>query len=294
MTPDQEYWYNEFRIHSEVELDFVIGQAVGWPVGMQSDSPPEFRRRVLAAAISYQLQLKSIDYALKRYVAVDQYENEEERFGDRMSKFISSFVSTSKNELFKLHTPDPSFGQFGAEITMFRIPELIDVCRVSANRGLLLENFPMFRLCLEMVAWASIAFHGKDESSVVNLEAQTCITRLKNTYATAGKFYGYLSRFAHWNQRTHGHLLEVRDHKVMVKFASSKYRAISLSICFVLIDLFLTVNKTMYGDAARHLIDGTATALGRCEKNVYYKQLLELYNSTKSAEIAEIILFMAE
>src|SRR5215472_6960480 len=68
-------WISQFRIQSDVDLDFVRSQ-IGWPVGMTRASPPEFRRRVLAAAISYQLQLRSIDYALKRYVDPKEYEVE--------------------------------------------------------------------------------------------------------------------------------------------------------------------------------------------------------------------------
>ena len=61
-------WTDHFRIQSDVDLDFVIGQQRGFPVGMPRRSPPEFKRRVLAAAQSYLAQLTSIDYTKRRYV----------------------------------------------------------------------------------------------------------------------------------------------------------------------------------------------------------------------------------
>jgi hypothetical protein len=77
-------WISQFRIQSDVDLDFVLSR-IGWPVGMTRASPPEFRRRVLAAAISYQAQLRSIDYTLKRYVDPKQYEVEQTYLGDIVS-----------------------------------------------------------------------------------------------------------------------------------------------------------------------------------------------------------------
>ena len=53
---DERTWKQHFQIQSVADLDFVIGQMLGWPIGMSRNSPPEFRRRVLAAAVSYQLQ----------------------------------------------------------------------------------------------------------------------------------------------------------------------------------------------------------------------------------------------
>ena len=74
MNGDKENLAKHFQIQSDVDLDFVVCQSIGWPVGMTRKSPPEFRRRVLAGALSYQLQLRSIDYALKRYVEANEYE----------------------------------------------------------------------------------------------------------------------------------------------------------------------------------------------------------------------------
>jgi hypothetical protein len=79
---DERTWKQHFQIQSLADLDFVIGQMLGWPIGMSRNSHPEFRRRVLAAAVSYQLQLRSIDYALKRYVDPREYDEEQFSLGD--------------------------------------------------------------------------------------------------------------------------------------------------------------------------------------------------------------------
>lgn len=164
-----------FQIQSDVDLDFVIGQGLGWPIGMSRQSPPEFRRRVLAAAVSYQLQLRSIDYALKRYVEPELYESDDVSLGDQTSDYLRDCAVLLQEELKNLHTANPTFGIFGAEFTLYRIPHAFDMARMLANRGLLLEVLPILRLCLEMMSWAYVAFPMRDENEIVALKAQNCI-----------------------------------------------------------------------------------------------------------------------
>jgi hypothetical protein len=175
LSADDRLSASHFAIQSEVDLDFVIGQKVGYPVGMQREAPAEFRRRVLAGLVSYQLRLRSIDYALKRYVASDLYESEELLLGDAVSDYLRDCVTVLMRELRNLHTEHPSFGIFGAEITLYGLPHSLDTARMLSNRGLLLEVMPILRLCPEMMAWSSSAFHMPDEDDVVALKAQSCI-----------------------------------------------------------------------------------------------------------------------
>jgi hypothetical protein len=198
MNADSRNWTKQFQIQSEVELDFVIGQRGGYPIGMQSESPAEFRRRVLAAKLSYELRLNSIDYTLKRYVDPDVYETDDITLGETVSHYLRDSFDTLQNELSKLHTQgDLPFGVFGAELTLFRLPHVLDTARMLSNRGLLLEVLPLLRMCLEMIAWARTAFYISDEDAVISLKAQSCVSSLKETYKSAGRLYGFLSQFAH-------------------------------------------------------------------------------------------------
>src|ERR1700722_1265646 len=104
MNSDDLSWTDQFKIQSAVDLDFVIGQEYGRPIGMQRTSPPEFRRRVLAAGISHQLGLRSIDYALKRYVEPGIYEDADVNLGDSTSDYLCKSAALLEEELRNLHT----------------------------------------------------------------------------------------------------------------------------------------------------------------------------------------------
>jgi hypothetical protein len=255
-TDNRSPWAEHFGIQSQVDLDFVIGQRLGFPVGMLRKSPPEFRRRVLAAAVSYQLRLRSIDYALKRYVAPDLYEGDDISLGDAVSDYLRDSATTVMKELRNLQTEHPTFGIFGAEITLYRLPHSLDVARMLSNRGLLLEVLPILRLSIEMMAWAQVAFYMQDEDEIVALKAPSCISEMKNVYKTTGKLYGYLSRFAHWGHVVHGQFLSVDPHQVAVLNASVRYRAMALALCLIVLDVLIEVVRKLYPERSHALIVG--------------------------------------
>jgi hypothetical protein len=247
-------WISQFGIQSDTDLDFVLSQ-IGWPVGMSRTSPPEFRRRVLAAAISYQLQLRSIDYALKRYVKPNEYEAEQNSLGDIVSDFLSHSTATLADELWKFHSKENfTFGQFGAEITLFRCPEVVNLARMLANRGVFLEVLPILRLCLEMISWSAVANFISDEAKVKRLRAGACITKIKEIYGSVGKVYGYLSKFSHWEQEIHTYFLNIEAEQVAVIQASCQHRAMSLTLCLVILDIFVEVIRYLYSTSAGTLI----------------------------------------
>jgi hypothetical protein len=140
-------------------------------ISMSRDSPPEFRRRILAAAASYELQLRSIDYALKRYVNPQEYDKEHISLGDATSDYLARSAVILEEELRNLHTTgELTFGVLGAELTLYKIPYTLDTVRILTNRGLLLEILPILRLCLEMLAWATVSFKLVNEKHVINFK----------------------------------------------------------------------------------------------------------------------------
>jgi hypothetical protein len=292
LSADSRPWANQFQIQSEVDLDFVIGQGIGYPVGMLRGSPPEFRRRILAGAISYQLQLKSVDYALKRYVGSDTYEDEDVSLGDEVSDYLRNSVVVLMKELRNLHTEHPAFGTFGAEITLYRLPHSLDTARMLSNRGLLLEVLPVLRLCLEMMAWSRSAFHMPDEEKVIALKAQSCISELKNVYETAGKLYGYLSTFSHWGHVIHGQFLDITPQQIGVLNASVRYRAMALALCLVILDVFVEVVRKLYPARSDALIAGVQGVPDRNSERKTHRMLARITELTELNDLREIQAFL--
>jgi hypothetical protein len=295
MAPGNLSWVDHFHIQSEAELDFVIGQHAGVPIGMSRKTSPEFRRRILAAAISYQFGLRSIDYALKRYVESDLYEEIPFLLGDATSDYLHTCTVALEQELRKLHTTTEElpFGVLGAELTLYKIPYTIDIARMLANRGLLLEVLPILRQCLEMMCWANVAFHIREEDKVVTLKAQNCISRTKLAYEPVGRLYGYLSTFTHWGHVVHGHFLNFADDQVAVLKASARYRAMALALCLVLVDVLVGVVRQIYQEKGDTLATRIQGSLSRDRTRNAYQAVLRIAELTGLEDVRRIQSFLS-
>lgn len=289
MSIDNRSWTEHFQIQSVVELDFVIGQGLGHPIGMQRKSPPELRRRILAAAASYQLQLKSIDYALKHYVDPETYNECDVSFGDETSDYLRDCAIFLEKELKTLHTTDNlTFGIFGAEITLYRVPYALDMGRMLSNRGLLLEVLPILRLCLEMMSWASVAFRMRDENEIIELKAQNCISHMRHTYKTVGKIYGYLSRFTHWGHVIHRQFIRFDEERVAMFKASVRYRAVALALCLVILDVLVEVIRQIYAEKSDTLVLGVQGVLCKDATRKTHQYLSMVSKLSRLNDVREI------
>lgn len=286
-------WEKHFWIESEAELDFVIGQGLGWPVGMPRNSPAEFKRRVLAGMVSYGMQLRSIDYALKRYVEPDLYEKEDALVGNAVSDYLRRSSRVLASELKKLHTQEElPLGVLGAELTLYKIPDVLDTARMMSNRGLLLEVLPLLRLSLEMAAWAHTAFYIADEQRVFDLKAQSCLSSLKGTYKTVGRLYGFLSQFSHWGHAIHGQFMHIGEENVSIIRASVRYRAMSLALCLVLLDVVVEVVRRIYADRADGLVSKIQGAPFPDASRQSYLYVAQIADVCGLSEIREIQSFL--
>ncbi|MGJ4950217.1 hypothetical protein [Bradyrhizobium sp. HKCCYLS20291] len=232
--------------------------------------------------------MSSIDYALKRYVRPELYEDDGVGLGDEASDFLRESVDELMRGLGGLHTKNPSFGVFGAEITLYRIPHSLDAARLLSNRGLLLEVLPILRLCFEMMSWANTAFYLQEEDAVVNLKAQSCISLLKEVYPTAGKVYGYLSTFSHWGHAIHEQFIQVESEQVSVLNASVRYRAMSLGLCLTILDIFLSVVRGLYKERSEALISNVQGVVGSGSDRRAFAMLSRIEGITGLKELKEI------
>ena len=281
-TNTEDSWTSEFRILSTVDLDFVIGQSHGTPVGMFRTAPPEFRRRMLAAMVSWQFGLDSIDYTKRKYIPKNKYEDEKYSLGDEISDYLSKSIDTLREELTKLHTvKNLTYGIFGSEVTIYMLPNILDNARMLSNRGLYLEVLPILRLGLEMISWAAMAFHCKSEDDVDGLKPNKCITMTKNIYGTIGNIYGYLSSFSHWHRSIHHNFISIDENKVMVSRASSKNRALSLVSCLLLLDVLIEIIGYIYKEKSTKLIEIIQKSNDSDEKNtiLLVRKVIILSNS---------------
>ncbi|MCC2654841.1 MAG: hypothetical protein K0Q60_5008 [Microvirga sp.] len=199
-----------------------------------------------------------------------------------------------EEELRNLHTKgELSFGVFGAELTLYKIPYTLDTVKILSNRGLLLEILPILRLCLEMMSWATVAFNLVDEEQVATLKAQSCISHMKSVYRTTGRLYGYLSQFTHWGHIVHGHFIAADEGRIAVLKASVRYRAMGLALCLVVLDAFVEVIKHLYKDRSDTLVLRIQDGLHRNTSRKTYQAVANITELSGLDDLREIQSFLS-
>ena len=188
---------------------------------------------------------------------------------------------------------DPSYGRFGAEISLYRVPYIIKNARLLADRGVLLETVPLLRQALEMISWSYVAFDEKTPENVDKLKAQNCIGTLKKIYPKAGRLYGYLSQFTHWGRSIHSYFIGVKEGKGAVLNASVEHRAISLALCLAVLDVFLETLRALYGTHSNELISTIQECLLWEKERNTFKYIEQIYSKTQLLEVHEVLDFVS-
>jgi hypothetical protein len=140
---------------------------------------------------------------------------------------------------------------------------------MMSNRGLLLEVLPLLRLSLEMAAWAHTAFYISDEQTSrrpkgpkLHFLFEGALTNL------SGQLYGFLSQFSHWGHAIHGKFIDIDEEAVSIVKASVRYRAMSLALCLVILDVIVEViAQNLCGTEPHSGFQGSRSCLPRsCSK----------------------------
>jgi hypothetical protein len=191
---DEEVFLRVTKEFDELELlsTGMLGVAVPF------DAPPLFKARVLAAANTYFLGKKSVDYELKRNG--DSYKLKRPSAEERV--MFGALVASKRHvqgltaALSGFPNVEVNSGLFAAEVCLIRLQASFKSAVLLIRQGYALEAAAVCRLILEQLAWA-FAIHKLEDHSFFDLEPNRCITELKRLCPTAGRFYGSLSGLAH-------------------------------------------------------------------------------------------------
>ena len=153
MEDDEVNWKEHFPIYQTEDFDLSFPNLLV-PLGLKSTTPKELIKRIIAAAISYHAQYRSIDYAFKKYVQWREYDtNDGSRLDVRISRAIGEGSDQFHSLIYHVATlPPKSLGNVISELTLMRVPHAIRQLLTLAHRGCLYEACAVGRMILEQIA----------------------------------------------------------------------------------------------------------------------------------------------
>jgi hypothetical protein len=111
---------------------------------------------------------------------------------------------------------------------------------------------------------------------------------MKESYKTVGKLYGYLSKFTHWGQVVHGHFLDLSEEHVGVLRATVRYRAMTLALCLIILDVLVEAVRGLYLDRSHELVLRVQETLERNEARKIHQLVSRIADLARIEELGEI------
>ncbi|MBV9760198.1 MAG: hypothetical protein JO340_06525 [Acidobacteriaceae bacterium] len=230
----------------------IVGQ---YPpcVALPFDCPPELKRRVLAAIISWKLCLSSVDYTLKRYVkkkidAATQGLSPRRVIAEALQA-ATSYSNRIIDRIADIPDKPDDIGFVFATATLLRSKSTLRACGILLKLGHGAESFTVARALLEQIAWIYASHQSKTPEELESVTAPKAVRQLARLVPGVGRLYGYLSDVAHISPRHTRQYLDVSEDRIKVIAAGTEEdKVLCARLLLRLVDVQTIVAEHIYAD----------------------------------------------
>ena len=241
-----------FPVFVQKDFESSVNRAA-YKVGVDRSYPANLRKMVSAAVLTYQMNNKSIDYVLRRYLADKDYEDlsRDARLDRSFRKACLIQISNFQSAL-KAYPPlikrEPTIGEWIGDITALRIGYSLQRAFGEADKGALFEAVAIARMILEQFAWIVAVRAYDDASKIQNLSASKAIGFLATKFSPSGRLYGWMSEHAHWNYDAHYKVIASKDEYSGAWLFNHQFKAIAYAMLIALTQVIARVGSHVLGE----------------------------------------------
>ena len=239
MTEEEPYLYLSGRFE---DIEF-IGNSM-FTLGVPFDAPKDFKQRLWAAAQSYILGNRSMDYFYKRYGDQAEFSRptENRRKLSSMLRLCSFSLERISSQFTNGVDRTSTLGLFASESALLRLSMSFKYAAFLLMQGATYESSSVLRLCLEQIAWA-YDVHLLDDDSLFDKSPTKSISKIKEIDPSSGRIYSLLSDYTHVHPKLQRTYLDFS-----LEYASVIYRdydaALKLCDLYVkIVDLYVRTSE---------------------------------------------------
>ncbi len=240
-----------FPVFMQKDFEGPVNNAA-YQVGVDKSYPSRLRKMISASILTYQLNNKSVDYVLRKYLNDKDYE---EKSPDRLDKEFRS-ACLEQVSLFqaalKIYPPftqrEPRVGEWVGDLTAIRMGYSLQRAFGEADKGALFEAVAIARMILEQLAWAAAVRGIDDASKVQQLAATKSIGLLNANFPIAGRLYGWMSNHAHWGYDAHYKVITSKDGFSGAWLFNTEFKAIAYAMLIALTLVISQVGAVMLNE----------------------------------------------
>lgn len=192
----------------------VLGdyQALGisWPALVATDTPEKLKLDILAAVVGYQLGI-SPAYARKAYVSEEMLPEvppEQVAYQEAYRAALQHVHDTIARLVGSESVP---LGVFASSVALEKLRGTFEAAHLLYFNGSLFEGLAVSRLIVEQLAWATAVCRLESADDIRRIKPQSQIAVLKGLLPGAGRYYGSLSEFVHYDAEKHSYFLSLHS-----------------------------------------------------------------------------------
>lgn len=236
---------------AEYDLDDM--QLVGdrlMAIAVPYAAPDALKRKVFAAMKAHVGGYQSIDYVLKKFsaswtfpkrtdekIVLHEFLRDVKREARRVSKLIATGPVRPEHA-----------GLMAAEAALIRLESTFFATALLLKQRLAFETMALCRLILEQLSWAYTVHTFEDIDGVIELKPTKCVSNLKRALPYVGKVYGYLTKHAHMDPKTHSRYLGFEDDMAVVRYPSPGFINDVVYAVLIMTDAYRIVSEYVSWD----------------------------------------------
>jgi hypothetical protein len=236
---------------------------------------------VQAAVLASLLDIRSIDYAKKKYYHARPKTSK--RNQSARSKYIAAYKSAKEQieeEIAKVNGEPESLGIFGASIVLRRLVSSFFSAHLLYSLGHEYEAHAISRLILEQIAWAYTAYPFDDIRYIKRIAPTKAITGLQKVAPDSGRLYGFLSKKTHIDYDSHSEFIDIQGG--MILLSQDQYYDYA-NIILTLADLFCIIWEITQFDfmSGQEFVEKKGTAFVIKQNRPFLKIIRKHLNAMK-------------
>jgi hypothetical protein len=234
--------------HELFELD-LIGDPL-FTLGVPANAPPRFKQMVFAAGKTYVMGNRSVDYMLREYGALWNFDDSKKHdFSPlflEVCSFVIAHVDQEIDRFMAIPKKDDHPGLFAAGSALMRLYSSFRSACLLLRQHYWVEMACILKLILEQLAWSYVVCRLEGKLFFARVPSKAVAT-YKTFYPTAGKLYGWLNEASHVSPERTIDYLDFSGKRPGVYLSSSFEAAKHAYFLVLLVDMFLVTSEFMHG-----------------------------------------------
>lgn len=219
-------------------------------IGVERNAPAEFKKRVVAAAVSYNLGYAGVDYLLKLYGdgwIVPDPGKDTAGLIYQMTSSVKTSVRAASERVRLISAELDHNGRFLARAALLRLQLTFRASVLTIHNGFHYESAALTRIILEQLAWIN-TIHLLPDQSALSVKPTKCLAELKKMHPHVGRLYGVLCTLTHMDPETLGDYVNKVDSSLVKPDQLPELLAVDALRLLLVGDVYVCLTEIVFAE----------------------------------------------